>query len=73
MPAHLGRGERSGKKWQTVNGDYSAMRKFHEHATRVKSSDVEHLPLPRRERALPAILSKEEVEWLIATGVRLSC
>ena len=23
---------RSGKKWQTVNGDYSAMRKFYEHA-----------------------------------------
>ena len=63
---------RSGKKWQTVNGDYSAMRKFYEHVPGQKW-DVEHLPRSRKELALPGILSTEEVGWLIPTGVRLSC
>lgn len=58
---------RSGKKWQTVNGDYSAMRKFYEHVL-VQGWDVEHLPRPRKERALPAILSTEEVGRLISHG-----
>ena len=34
---------RNGKKWQTVNGDYSAMRKFYEHVLG-QEWDVEHLP-----------------------------
>ena len=58
---------RNGKKWKTVNGDYSAMRKFYEHVPG-QGWDVEHLPRPRKERALPAILSTEEVEHLISYG-----
>ena len=58
---------RSGKKWQTVNGDYSAMRKFYEHVLG-QEWDVEHLPRPRKERTLPAILSTGEVERLISHG-----
>jgi len=58
---------RSGKKWQTVNGDYSAMRKFYEHVLG-QSWDVEHLPRPRKERPLPGILSTGEVERLISHG-----
>ena len=58
---------RSGKKWQTVNGDYSAMRKFYEHVLG-QEWDMEHLLHPRQERALPGILSTEEVERLINCG-----
>lgn len=58
---------RSGKKWQTVNGDYSAMRKFYEHVLGQKW-DVEHLPRPRKERSLPGILSTQEVAHLISCG-----
>ena len=43
------------------------MRKFYEHVL-VQGWDVEHLPRPRKERALPAILSTEEVERLISHG-----
>ena len=49
------------------NGDYSAMRKFYEHVL-VQGWDVEHLPRPRKERALPVILSTEEVGCLIGHG-----
>ncbi len=58
---------RSGKKWQTVKGDYSAMRKFYEHVFG-QEWDVEHLPRPRKERSLPGILSIQEVEQLISHG-----
>ncbi|MCB0541735.1 MAG: tyrosine-type recombinase/integrase, partial [Bacteroidetes bacterium] len=58
---------RSGKKWQTVNGDYSAMRKFYEHVLG-QEWDVEHLPRPRKERSLPGIVSTQEVERLISHG-----
>ena len=58
---------RSGKKWQTVNGDYSAMRKFYEHVLG-QEWDVEHLPRPRKERSLPSILSTQEVARLINRG-----
>ena len=58
---------RSGKKRQTVNGDYSVMRKFYEHVLG-QGWDVEHLPRSRKERAPPGILSTEEVERLISYG-----
>ena len=58
---------RSGKKWQTVSGDYSAMRKFYEHVLG-QEWDVEHLPRSCKERALPVILSKEEAGRLISHG-----
>ena len=58
---------RNGAKWQTVNGDYSAMRKFYEHVLGI-SWDVEHIPRPRKERSLPSVLSKEEVSRLLNHG-----
>ena len=58
---------RNGKKWQTVNGDYSAMRKFYEHVLG-QEWEAEHLPRSRKERALPGILFTEEVERLISYG-----
>ena len=43
------------------------MRKFYEHALG-QEWDVEHLPRPRRERALPVTPSTEEVGHLIRHG-----
>ena len=43
------------------------MRKFYEHVLG-QEWDVDHLPRPRKERALPSILSTEEVERLIIHG-----
>jgi integrase/recombinase XerD len=58
---------RQGAKWQTINGDYSAMRKFYEHVLGM-NWEVEHLPRPRKERSLPSVLSKEEVSRLLNHG-----
>ncbi len=56
-----------GLRWQTINGDYSAMRKFFEHVLQ-KEWDVDHLPRPRKERSLPSILSEQEIVRLINCG-----
>jgi len=56
-----------GRRWQTINGDYSAMQKFYVHVLGVEWN-VDHLPRPRKERSLPAVLSVEEVERLINAG-----
>jgi site-specific recombinase XerD len=41
-----------GRRWQTINGDYSAMQKFYVHVLGVEWK-VDHLPRPRKERSLP--------------------
>jgi site-specific recombinase XerD len=56
-----------GRRWQTINGDYSAMQKFYVHVLG-KSWNVDHLPRPRKERSLPKVLSVQEVEGLINAG-----
>ena len=56
-----------GRRWQTVNGDYSAMQKFYVHVLDQKWN-VDHLPRPRKEHSLPAVLSGEEVQKLINAG-----
>lgn len=56
-----------GLKWQTINGDYSAMYKFYR-AVLDLSWDVKHIPRPRRERSLPLVLSQQEVQKLIEHG-----
>lgn len=56
-----------GRRWQTINGDYSAMQKFYVHVLGVEWK-VDHLPRPRKERSLPAVLSVEELERLINAG-----
>jgi site-specific recombinase XerD len=76
-----------GKAWSTINADYSALRKYYKILKDYPWS-LKKLPRPKREKKLPAILSKEEVALLIqsastfkhqvfltflyATGVRLS-
>ena len=56
-----------GLKWQTINGDYSAMYKFYREVLALPW-DVEHIPRPRKERSLPPVLSKQEVQKLIEHG-----
>lgn len=53
-----------GRKWQTINGDYTAIKKFYEHVLN-QGWNVDHLPRPRKERSLPAVLSASEVGRLI--------
>ena len=56
-----------GLKWQTINGDYSAMFKFYREVLGI-SWDVKHIPRPRKERSLPPVLSQQEVQKLIEHG-----
>ena len=76
-----------GKAWSTINADYSALRKYYR-VLRDYSWSLKKLPRPKKDKKLPALLSKEEVAHLIqsapnlkhqvfltflyATGVRLS-
>ena len=76
-----------GRSWSTINADYSALRKYYKILKDYPWS-LRKLPRPRKDKRLPAILSKEEVGRLIesaptfkhqvfltflyATGVRLS-
>ena len=53
------------KKWQTVNGDYSAIRIFWKHILKREWKN-EELPRPRKEKYIPDIPSIEEVQGLIA-------
>lgn len=56
-----------GLKWQTINGDYSALQKFYVYVLN-KEWDVRHIPRPRKERSLPGVLSIQEVQRLIEHG-----
>lgn len=56
-----------GLKWQTINGDYSAMYKFYREVLDLPW-DVKHIPRPRKERSLPPVLSQQEVQKLIEHG-----
>lgn len=56
-----------GLKWQTINGDYSSLFKFYREVLKL-DWDVQHIPRPRKERSLPAVLSQEEVQKLIEHG-----
>ena len=75
------------RAWATINVDYSALRKYYK-VVKQHPWSLKKLPRPKKEKKLPAILSKEEVGRLIeaapnlkhrvfftflyATGVRLS-
>ena len=54
-------------KWQTINGDYSALLKFYREVLK-QDWDVDHIPRPRKEHSLPQILSEEEIKKLIENG-----
>ena len=56
-----------GKKWQTINGDYSAMHKLFREVLDLPW-DIKKLPRPRKERSLPKILSQKEVIQIIEAG-----
>ena len=58
---------KQGMKWQTINGDYSAMFKFYREVLG-QEWDVKHIPRPRKERSLPPVLSPEEVQKVIECG-----
>lgn len=61
---------KEGKKWQTINGDYSALMRYFRHVKGLEWK-VEHLPRPRKERRLPRILSKPDVSKLISHASNL--
>lgn len=54
-------------KWQTINGDYSAMYKFYREVLNLPW-DVKHIPRPRKERSLPRVLSQQDVQKVIEGG-----
>ena len=58
---------KQGSKWQTVNGDYSALLIFYRSVLK-QEWDVEHIPRPRKERTLPKVLSQATVKKLIEHG-----
>ena len=60
----------SGAKWQTVNGDYSALMKYYRNVKKM-AWDVAHIPRPRKERSLPRIISKAAVEKIINAAPNL--
>lgn len=53
-----------GKAWQTMNADYSSLRKYFREVRNFPWS-MKKLPRPRKERSLPRILSQEEVVRII--------
>ncbi len=58
---------KQGLKWQTINGDYSALYKFCREVMGLPW-DVKHIPRPRKERSLPPVLSQGEVKRIIESG-----
>jgi len=60
-----------GRKWQTINLDYSAILHLFKNVLRMEW-DIEKIPRPRQERQLPRILSREQIEKLIhrTTGIK---
>lgn len=61
---------RAGKKWQTINNHYSAMRKLFREVLELEWS-VKKLPRPRKERHLPEMISKQEVLRIIQSCKQL--
>jgi len=53
-----------GSSWSTINVDYSSLRKYFKQRLDYPWS-MRKMPRPRREKALPAILSREEIKRLI--------
>ena len=50
--------------WQTVNGDYSALRLFYKNVLD-RVWDLKKLPRPRKQKSLPKVISPEQVSLLI--------
>lgn len=58
---------KSGKEWQTVNSDYSAIQKYFKNVLFLDWS-LSKLPRPKKERKLPSILSKQDIVSLIQSA-----
>lgn len=58
---------KSGKEWQTVNSDYSAIQKYFKNVLFLDWS-LTKLPRPKKERKLPSILSKQDIVSLIQSA-----
>lgn len=58
------------RSWATINVDYSALRKYYKVVKQYPWSHKK-LPRPKKEKRLPAILSKEEVGRLIEAAPNL--
>jgi len=56
-----------GKAWQTINGDYSALKMLYTNVLG-REWNGKKLPRPRKEKYLPTILSQEEVKRIIESG-----
>ena len=58
---------KKGLAWQTVNGDYSAIRMLY---TKVlnREWDIKKTPRPRKEKFLPTVLSQGQIKQLIDHG-----
>jgi len=54
----------NGAKWQTINNVYSALRKYFRELLEYEWS-TKKIKRPRRERTLPILINKEEVELII--------
>ena len=54
--------------WQTVNGDYSALRLFYKHVLD-RAWNLKKLPRPRKVKTLPKVISPEQVSLLIEKAV----
>ena len=50
--------------WQTINGDYSALRLFYKNVLN-RVWDLRKLPRPRKQKSLPKVITPEEVSLLI--------
>ena len=60
-----------GSSWSTINVDYSSLRKYFKQRLDYPWS-MRKMPRPRREKVLPAILSREEVKRRNICG-KLEC
>lgn len=57
---------RHGAKWQTMNNIYSAMRKLFKEVLHLYWS-MKKLPRPKKERHLPELISKQEIQKIISS------
>lgn len=53
--------------WQTINGDYSALRLFFKNILN-RDWDLRKLPRPKKEKSLPKVITPEQVQQLIDCG-----
>jgi integrase/recombinase XerD len=54
--------------WQTVNGDYSGIRLFYVNILG-REWDEDKLPRPRKEKSLPKVVSREQIQLLMEHAV----